>query len=283
MANLNPVRVRPPIRKAYYSKKRSPFLQRLFLIICSPLLLIIDAFRPRNSRKVVLAYLWFILIIMVITGLAYLANERTGARLEKMLGEFFYPGETPPAVSQEFREIINRYAVMFNMNPQLIMAVIKVESGFDPKARSQKGACGLMQITPLVWQYYNPESQCNGRHPPGRPEHGSDCIYAVEANIRTGVRYLRDLIDYFDGETGLAIEAYNAGLTNVDLERKKPKFRETRNYLLRIASVLTPLTNERVAGEFYRALLHRSFFKWMLVISHLSWMPLVVWVVKRLI
>ena len=280
---MYPERIRPPVKKVYFRGRPLSIINWFFLIIFSPFLLIIDAFKPKNSRKIVLAYLWFMLIVTLMTGSAYLLSEVSANRLEGMLAEFFYPGEASHMVKKEIQEIINRCSVMFNVNPQLVMAVMKVESGFNPKARSPKGACGLMQLMPLVWRHYNPSSICRGGHPPGNPDHGADCIYDIEANIRTGVRYLRDLISYYDGEIGLALEAYNAGLTNVDMERKAPKFRETRNYLNKIAVVLAPLTGQRIEGQHSFIVRYRAFFRVMLVVSQLGWFLFVFWIIKRLL
>ena len=154
-------------------------------------------------------------------------TEAKDSHLERLLGEFYsFTNEgTALPVSTELQEIIYGNALMNNLSPQLVTAVIQVESSFRPNARSPKGACGLMQITPLVWRFYNPHSQCNGKHLPGRVDHGKDCIYDIELNIATGARYLKDLITYYNGEVGRALEAYNAGLTNVDLEKLKPKYR----------------------------------------------------------
>lgn len=267
----------------YYKKRVAQAIGWVVLILASPIFLIIDAVRPSRSRKILLAYLWFMVIFLFLTAFCYLGNDRSVSRLQRLLGRFFYPEEEAAALNKETAELVNRYSVMFNINPQLISAIIQVESNNNPKARSPKGASGLMQIMPAVWRQYNPDSRCDGRHLPGKVDHGADCIYDVEANIRTGVRHLRFLIDYFHGETGMAIEAYNAGLTNVDQDRNRPKFRETRNYLHRIARVMAPATTPRITRELSLVMWSKVFVRRMLIISQMLWGILIFWLFKRVL
>lgn len=250
------------------------------LLVASPFLFLGALFFPWFSRRILYAYLIFSLLISGLAVTAYCQSIRQVKNLETVLGEFFYLAETNLRVPGEVRDIVYKYAVRFDINPHLILAVIQVESSFNPNARSPKGACGLMQITPLVWQYYNPGSVCNGRHLPGREVHGDDCVYAVEANIRTGVRCLRDLIDYYQGETGPAVEAYNAGLTNVDLERIRPKYQETRNYLQRIGKLLAPAAQDLTLERLHRTADIRLIFQVLAGFSVFLWALLAVWVLK---
>src|SRR5690554_831599 len=264
----------------------------LFLLVFSPLLLVIDIFSPnppeqacasqlRPRVKLLYAYLLFLAIASAAAIILYCSSTQEARRLETVLGSFFRSSEVRSNLSQEVVGVVHKYAVRFDLNPHLVLAMIQVESGFNPHARSPKGARGLMQVTPLVWRHYNPRSACNGRHAPGAI-HGEDCIFAVEANIRTGMRLLRDLIDYFQGETGAAIEAYNAGLTNVDLERIRPKYQETRDYLQRIGTVLAPAAHEETEESFRSAAgLRRAFH--ILALGTLGlWFLLVIWVIRHL-
>lgn len=255
----------------------------ILMILASPVFLVIDAFRPSHSRKILLAYLWFMTLIMLLTVVFFWQNVGRASELELLLGRFFHPGEEVAVTNEHLSGLINRYAAMFEINPQLISAIIQVESSNNPAARSPKGAAGLMQIMPAVWREYNPDSKCDGRHRPGAVDHGEDCIYAVEANIRTGVRHLRYLIDYFQGETGMAIEAYNAGLSNVDMERNRPRFRETRNYLQRIAAVISPTTTNRILTRLSLVLKSKALFRWMWFLSQFFWGILVFWIWKRVL
>lgn len=254
----------------------------VFLLVFSPFLFLGALFFPRFSRRILYAYLIFSLLISGLAVIAYGQSIRQVKNLETVLGEFFYLAETNLKVPGEISDIVYKYAVRFDINPHLILAIIQVESSFNPNARSPKGACVLMQITPLVWQYYNPGSVCNGRHLPGKEVHGDDCVYAVEANIRTGVHCLRDLIDYYQGETGPAIEAYNAGLTNVDLERVRPKYQETRNYLQRIGRLLAPATQDLTRERLHRSANVRLIFQVLAGFSGFLWALLAVWVLKNI-
>ncbi|HEY8343842.1 MAG TPA: lytic transglycosylase domain-containing protein [Bacillota bacterium] len=269
--------------KAEYRRKVAQVIGWIVLVLASPVFMLIDAVRPSSSRKILLAYLWFMVIFLCLTAVCYWSNDRTISRLQSLLGRFFYPQEVVAALNKDTAELVNRYSVMFNINPQLINAIIQVESNNNPKARSPKGAAGLMQIMPAVWRQYNPNSRCDGRHLPDKVDHGTDCIYNVEANIRTGVRHLRFLIDYFHGEIGMAIEAYNAGLVNVDLDRNRPKFKETRDYLHRIATVMTPATTPSITRKLSMVMRSKVLVRRMLIISQMLWGILIFWLFKRVI
>ncbi|HHU81723.1 MAG TPA: lytic transglycosylase domain-containing protein [Firmicutes bacterium] len=264
----------------------------LFLLVFSPFFLVIDIFSPsqpehacashmRTRVKLLYAYLLFLAIVSVVAIILYYSSTQEARRLETVLGNFFYSAEVQRDPSQEIVMIVHKYAVRFDLNPHLVLAMIQVESGFNPHARSPKGACGLMQVTPLVWRHYNPKSACNGRHAPG-VVHGDDCIFAVESNIRTGMQLLRDLIVHFQGETGAAIEAYNAGLTNVDLEKIRPKYQETRDYLQRIGTVLAPAAREEAEESLRSATGSRRAFH-ILALSTLGlWFLFIIWVIRHL-
>ncbi|HHU51028.1 MAG TPA: lytic transglycosylase domain-containing protein [Firmicutes bacterium] len=266
-----------------YRRKVAQVIGWIVLVLASPVFMLIDAVRPSSSRKILLAYLWFMVIFLCLTAVCYWSNDRIVSKLQSLLGRFFYPQEEAVALNKDTAELVNRYSVMFNINPQLINAIIQVESNNNPNARSPKGAAGLMQIMPAVWRQYNPHSRCDGRHLPGKVDHGTDCIYSVEANIRTGVRHLRFLIDYFHGEIGMAIEAYNAGIVNVDLDRNRPKFKETRDYLHRIATVMAPATTPSITRRLSMATRSKVLVRRMLIISQMLWGILIFWLFKRVL
>jgi soluble lytic murein transglycosylase len=120
-------------------------------------------------------------------------------------------------VQGQYADLINQIAVEEGINPELIRAIIKAESNFDPRAVSRKGAQGLMQLMP-----------------------GTAGRYAVtdafdpERNIRGGVRYLRFLHDLFPGQLTLALAAYNAGENVVLRYNGIPPYPETRQYVNRV-------------------------------------------------
>ncbi|NLM36998.1 MAG: lytic transglycosylase domain-containing protein [Firmicutes bacterium] len=281
MGTSRPLPGTRPVKKVKSRKEKGNLPLKIFRIVCSPLLLFVDIFRARPSPRVFKAFLWLMLaLILLMTGLFFWV-DRQETRLQEVLGSYFSYAAGAIPVSTEIQEIIHRNALLFNVSPQLVTAVIQAESSFDPEAYSPKGACGLMQLTPLVWQAYNPDSKCNGRHRPGEKNHGRDCIYNIEANIATGVRYLKDLIDYFDGETGRALEAYNAGLTNVDLEKIRPKYRETRAYLGRIGQLLARDELRSFVNLYDLNRYGRTILRGLFLVALFLWAVFLFWVKKH--
>jgi soluble lytic murein transglycosylase-like protein len=120
--------------------------------------------------------------------------------------------------SRSYDELIEHHCRTHSVRPDLVRAVMQVESGFNPMARSPKGAMGLMQLMPATARQY-----------------GVANPYNPEENVRGGVAYLRELLDRYDNKEELALAAYNAGPTAVDKYRQTvPPYRETRNYVAQI-------------------------------------------------
>jgi len=108
-----------------------------------------------------------------------------------------------------------------NIDPALVHAVISVESGYDAAARSPKGAIGLMQVMPETAMRYGIK----------------DPAKSPAANLRAGTRYLRDLMQQFDGRLDLVLAAYNAGENAVlRYGRQIPPFKETQQYVPKVLS-----------------------------------------------
>lgn len=107
---------------------------------------------------------------------------------------------------RRFSETVSREAEEFGLPEALVYAVIRAESGFDPKACSRAQARGLMQLTDQTFKWMAQE------HP---PENGGLDWYDVDDNVHCGCALLRRLLDHY-GEPETALAAYNAGMGNVD-------------------------------------------------------------------
>jgi len=108
------------------------------------------------------------------------------------------------------------------INPQLVVAVVRAESGFKPWAVSRVGACGLMQLMPSVWL-----------------EQGVSDPYDPVPNLQAGCRHLRALLDRF-GTVTEALAAYNAGVATVERSGGVPPYRETRDFVREVLGEFCP-------------------------------------------
>lgn len=119
--------------------------------------------------------------------------------------------------TQEFAAPIETAALAHGVDPALVRAVIHAESGFNPNARSRKGAIGLMQLMPDT-----------------ASDMGVSDPASVQQNIRGGVKYLAMLLAQYRGDVTLATAAYNAGSGAVDKYGGVPPFEETQTYVRRV-------------------------------------------------
>ncbi len=103
------------------------------------------------------------------------------------------------------------------IDPALVKAVIHAESGFDPLAVSPRGAMGLMQIDPVTARQL-----------------GITDSFDPKKNIDGGVRYLKELLETFEGDKRLALAAYNAGPNRVQVHRGVPPFKNTEKFLAQV-------------------------------------------------
>ncbi|MEX0941639.1 MAG: lytic transglycosylase domain-containing protein [Pseudomonadales bacterium] len=117
----------------------------------------------------------------------------------------------------DYRHYITAASKQYRIDPDLVEAIIQVESGFNSQAVSRKGATGLMQLMWPTAQRYQVRDRFNPRE-----------------NIYAGVRHLRDLMEQFDGKTQLVLAAYNAGAGAVERYRGVPPFPETERYITKV-------------------------------------------------
>ena len=127
--------------------------------------------------------------------------------------------------SGEYDPDIEDAAALHHVSPALVKAVIKIESAFDQWAVSSKGAQGLMQLMPPTARRFGVSDSFNARQ-----------------NIFAGTRYLRILLDLFQGDVDLALAGYNAGENAVRRYGGVPPYKETRNYIRKVRSLLGPGT-----------------------------------------
>lgn len=119
-----------------------------------------------------------------------------------------------------YDQLVKQAAARHGVDPNLVMAVMRQESGFNSRARSYKGATGLMQLMPATARRF-----------------GVGNIYDPAQNIEGGTRYLRFLLDMFDGDVKLALAGYNAGEGAVlKYNYQVPRYRETQNYVRSISA-----------------------------------------------
>jgi soluble lytic murein transglycosylase-like protein len=127
--------------------------------------------------------------------------------------------------SAQYDSLIESAARAQTLQPALVRALIVVESGFNPRAVSKKGAVGLMQLLPATARRY-----------------GVRDPYDPVENVRAGAHYLRDLLARYDSNVELALAAYNAGEEAVErYGRQIPPFPETLNYVPSVLAVYQKL------------------------------------------
>jgi transglycosylase-like protein with SLT domain len=128
-----------------------------------------------------------------------------------------------PVPADPYGAVIYEAAKKHALNPALVAAVVRTESGGRVKAVSRKGACGLMQIMPATGKRFGLR----------RAE-----LFDAGKNVDAGSRYLAWLLDRYDGDLSKSLAAYNAGEGTVDRYGGVPPYRETRGYVQRVFSLL---------------------------------------------
>ncbi len=120
----------------------------------------------------------------------------------------------------EIDNLIEKYSNKNGLDKDFVKALVKQESGFNPNATSKCGAMGLMQLMPATAQGL-----------------GVSNAYDVEQNIAGGTKYLKSMIDRFDGNEKLALAAYNAGPNAVNKYGGIPPYQETQNYVKNVLKI----------------------------------------------
>jgi hypothetical protein len=159
-----------------------------------------------------------------------LQNEADCISSEKLSAQTL--SQLPPARIAKFRgsthpnfikvkQLVKKLAPHYELNPDLVLAVIAAESNFNPRAQSPKNAKGLMQLIPQTAARF-----------------GVRDIWDPEQNLRGGMAYLRWLLEYFNDDLRLALAAYNAGERTVEKYGDIPPYPETQNYVRLITESL---------------------------------------------
>lgn len=133
------------------------------------------------------------------------------------------PADCDPIADVELTPMIDAAAQKHSVEPKLIRAVIEQESGLRPCALSPKGAQGLMQLMPET-----------------AGQLGVEDPFDAKENVEGGARYLKGLLDKYNGDVSLALAAYNAGPSAVDQAGRVPEIPETVDYINAILKKLDP-------------------------------------------
>ncbi len=172
-------------------------------------------------------------LLVLVTGVLLLGSALASAeiRMEERDGVLYIknveplaaaaPGKPAAAASDSYRPLIRAAAERHALAPALVESVIRVESNFQPRAVSPKGARGLMQLMPET-----------------AAQLGVQNVFDVRENIEASVRHLRHLMDRYQGNLSLALAAYNAGVDAVARYRGIPPYAETQAYVARILRLL---------------------------------------------
>ncbi|MGI8783734.1 MAG: lytic transglycosylase domain-containing protein [Acidobacteriota bacterium] len=122
--------------------------------------------------------------------------------------------------ASRYDDLILKHSSTHGVDPELVKAMMGVESGYNPLARSNKDAHGLMQLIPGTARRF-----------------GVKNIYDPSENIEGGVKYVRFLIDMFKGDLNMVLASYNAGENRVLRVKGIPRIRETQDYVAKITRI----------------------------------------------
>ncbi|WP_207213856.1 lytic transglycosylase domain-containing protein [Sorangium cellulosum] len=169
------------------------------------------------------------------------AGEAVASRAEAAEAAAAAPPAAPPgwawgaggaAAEFPYAAYVREAAALYSLPVELILAVMKVESGFNPKAVSRSGAMGLMQLMPGT------AAEVGVRDP-----------FDARQNVLGGARYLRIMINAHDGSVPLALAAYHAGAGTVERYAGVPPYPETRRYVERVRDLYRWYKERGIAGR----------------------------------
>jgi len=150
-------------------------------------------------------------------GVVTFTNVPNHSGYRRVLRENNGAPELPKSLNTSYDPLIQSASDRYNVDSDLVRAVIKAESDFNAGARSRKGAMGLMQLMPDTARLHQVAN-----------------AYDPSENVEAGVRHLRMLLDRYQGDLELSLAAYNAGSAAVEKHRGIPPFAETREYVSRV-------------------------------------------------
>jgi len=149
---------------------------------------------------------------------SYRKNWRASTWARRCRSQFFHPAPS----ATEVNDLVTEAATRFEIDPQLVCAIIKVESAYNTNAVSRVGARGLMQLMPATARRFGVKSAFNPKQ-----------------NIAGGTAYLKQLLHLFSGNIPLAVAAYNAGEHAVQREGGIPPYPETIDYVKKVSNRYT--------------------------------------------
>lgn len=143
-----------------------------------------------------------------------------------------------------YRDLVEKYAVVYEVDPYLVAAIIRNESKFNPQAISRREAKGLMQIAPITGEWASEKLDIK--------DYYEERLYEPELNIEIGIWYLSILEKQFNGKIELMVAAYNAGNGNVSKWLENPEYSIDGQSLIFIPFPETRIYSQKVLRDYER-------------------------------